>query len=172
MTLLLRFALLPLLAFPSFAQPADPASMQALVSEMRQLRMAVERVASAVTRIQITMQRLQMQEQKVARLSDLTSQVRRDLTRTSSESAQLAEALRSSESRLAHEQDQARRKVLEDQLGAMKGAIERNARNEQLLRAQEAEVAGNLRAEQARLDDLNDRLATVEKALESPGTQR
>ena len=68
--------ILLLAASPLWAQPAenDPRILQTLLSEVQQLRLAVERSTLLGTRTQLAISQLQLQEAKAERLSrELTS---------------------------------------------------------------------------------------------------
>jgi hypothetical protein len=78
-------AFLPALAVtaPAAAQTnSDNATIQSLLAEVRQLRLAVERSLSLTPRMQLLLQRAQVQEQKVARISQ-------QLTRSANRSGHL-----------------------------------------------------------------------------------
>ena len=163
--------LFPLFVASSFAQSGNSdATTQALLNEVRQLRLALERSAVVAPRIQVTLQRIQLQQEQVSRvgrqledLRDRLAQAAFDLNRTAGE-------IKQAESRLAQELDVTRHKAMEDQLRAEKtrldAAREQQAAEEASQRARESELSGRLRTEQAKLDELNDRLNSLERMLE------
>src|SRR6267143_4495216 len=68
------------LAPHSSAQSPDSATIQALVTEIHQLRLAVERTGAATPKVQITLQRLQLQEQRMTWISEQLVEVRKQIT--------------------------------------------------------------------------------------------
>ena len=151
----------------SFAQSQDSASLQALVTEIHQLRLAVERTGAATPKIQITMQRLQLQEQKVTRISEQLSDVRKQIAASSLRNP-FATMFQNIDALVEQEQDATRRKALEEQRRTMNAMLEQQAKMLQDLHTQEAELAATLRLEQAKSDELNDHLAALERALDAP----
>lgn len=151
-----------------FAQSADPTTLQALLTEVHQLRLAIERAASATPRIQITLQRLLVQEQKVERISRELSGIRQGMTNVSGEQARMTQMSQDLETRIAQEQNPSRRNELERQRSDIRAGAERFARMVQQNQAQETELGSSLRLEQARLDELSDRLTALDRSLEAP----
>jgi chromosome segregation ATPase len=148
-----------------FAQSPDSASLQALVTEIHQLRLAVERAGATTPKIQITLQRLQLQEQKMARISGQLADLRKQIAAVSEHNAMFAQNM---DTKIEQEQDVIRRKAREEERRMMNAALEQQVKMLQDLRAQEAELAGTLRTEQAKADELNDHLAALERSLDAP----
>ena len=151
----------------SFAQSQDSASLQALVTEIHQLRLAVERTGAATPKIQITMQRLQLQEQKVMRISDQLAELRKQITAVSGRN-NLVIAVQNLNAQIDQEQDAAHKKALQEQLHGITAMVEEQGRMLQQLRTQEAELAGSLRLEQAKAEELSDHLTALERSLDAP----
>jgi hypothetical protein len=77
MTLMLLAVLsLSATAITQTPSSADAATLQSLLAEVRQLRLAVEKAAVAGPRIQLAMQRLQLQEQRTAHAAAQFDEVR------------------------------------------------------------------------------------------------
>jgi chromosome segregation ATPase len=143
---------------------SDTATIQALLTEVRQLRQALERSAVLAPRMQLAMQRVQTQEQKVARISAQLDAVRRQIGDQSGSTARAAEELALFEQRVSAEMDATRRKQLEDHRAELKMMASRVV--DPALKARESELANSLQAEQAALDDLNQKLNTMEQMLD------
>ena len=152
----------------SSAQSPDSASLQALVAEIHQLRLAVERTGAATPKIHITLLRLQLQEQRVTRISEQLADVRKQIAASSERNPFPSTFLQSLNTKLDQEQDATRKKAIEDQVHQLTAMMEQQTRVLQQLRSQEAELAGNLRLEQAKADELNDHLAALERSLDAP----
>lgn len=171
-----RLALCILAAFHAtsgvtFAQTSD-STIQALLAEVRQLRLALERSAVVAPKIQVTLQRIQLQQDHVSRLSRQLDDFRDQQARSASEVANMTARIKEAEAHSLQEQDPARRKTLEDEIKMTKVHLQAQTEQQRMrevqLQARESELAGRLRTEQARLGELNDRLSVLERMLELP----
>jgi hypothetical protein len=115
-----------------------PDPMTSLLTEVHALRIALEQSATVTPRVQLTLARLNIEEQRIAQLAAQLDQVRRELSVALLESQKLSDLLPelSAESRL-----------------------------EQQLRTRENDAAQALTTEQARWMDLNSRLDELERLL-------
>jgi hypothetical protein len=152
--------------------PADNATLQALLTEVRQLRLALERSASVTPMIQLTLQRIQVQQTEVSRASAQLDALRLQMGRSAEESVHLTAHLKAREAFLAQEQDAAKRKVIEDEIKMIKAGFEQQAEQrgiqETQQRAREGELAGRLYAEQAKMTELTEKLNSLERLLPVP----
>ncbi|MGH9632867.1 MAG: hypothetical protein ACRD7E_31570 [Bryobacteraceae bacterium] len=147
--------------------PRDETTLQALLAEVRQLRLALERSAVTVPRIQVVLQRMQMQQNRVDQMSQRLQDLRSKLGTSASEDAQLAAHVKEEEARLIQEQDPGRRRDLENRIQAVKEELERQSSRGRQQQAQEIELSGQLHVEQAKLDDLARLLTAPEASLAS-----
>jgi chromosome segregation ATPase len=145
--------------------PSDPSPIQALLSEVHQLRLAIERSNTLGPRIQLVVERVKMQQQVVSRLSDQLEGVRRDLEKVQSDQTVAAEHNKMVESEVSQATDPVRRNNLDRELNAFKLEMEQMQKSMEALRGREADLSGRLRSEQATLDGLNDRLNQIERTL-------
>jgi hypothetical protein len=150
------------------AQTSSEATIQALLAEVRQLRLALERSAVMAPKIQVTLQRMQIQQDSVSRASRELEDLRAHLSKSAAEDASLSARIKDAELSAAREQDPGRRRESEADANAMKSLIEQQRIRDSQLRARESEMAGRLQTEQAKLDELNNRLNTLEQMLEAP----
>lgn len=150
------------------AQSSPDATMQALLAEVRQLRLALERSAVVAPKIQMTLQRLQIQQDSVSRASRELDATRSQIAKFAEEQSGIAGEIKQGEQIIAQEQDPIRRKDIEGRVMAMKSVLDQQTMKTSELRGREVELSGRLRAEQAKLDELNDRLNVLERQLESP----
>ena len=150
-------------AAPQAGQAVDP--MTALLAEVHALRMAMEQSATVTPRVQMTLARLNIEEQRIAQLAAQLDQVRRELTATSLESQKLAEQVTEVEKGLQTAPDEKTRRGYEYEQVALKQRMNAQSRLEQQLRARENEAAQLLGAEQSRWADLNARLDELERLL-------
>jgi hypothetical protein len=152
----------------SSAQSPDSPSLQALVTEIHQLRLAVERTGAATPKIHITLLRLQLQEQRVTRISEQLADVRKQIAASSERNPFPSTFIQSLNTKLDQEQDATRKKAIEEQVHQMTAMMEQQGRMLQQMRTQEAELAASLRIEQAKAEELNDHLAALERTLDAP----
>ena len=152
----------PLLALAQQTGTADltpeKATLQALLTEVRQLRLALERSTSVLPRIQLAFQRLQLQQDRVDRLSKQLQDSHTHTAATVDKKAHLATAIQQFESRISQEQDPTRRKGLELEMKGFTVELEQQTLHEQQEQAQEIQVSGQLQTEQAKLTELSDQL--------------
>ena len=152
-------------AASSEASPAQP--LQAISSELRQLRLAIERTNAVNARMQITLQRLQIQQGQVNRISTALESVHGEITRAEREQAQTSSHVSDLESRLEQEPDPARQKQMREELKYFKSVeLEERSHALQDLHSREAEMNASLQNEQAKWNDLQGRLDSLEKSLE------
>lgn len=159
-------ALLAALAAPAQTATPDNATLQALLSEVRQLRRMVERTLTLGPRMQLLLQRAQFQEQKVSRVSQQLDEVRKLIAAETARQNNANERLTKIEQDISSESDAGRRAQLEDMRTGLKMMVGNGP--DQQLRARESELANALAVEQAALTEFNDKLDTLERQLEAP----
>ncbi len=173
MTRLIRLLLISLASAAIAGAQSDASpTLTALLQEVRQLRLAIERTATLAPRMQLLLQRVQLQDGKVSRLSRDLQDVRQTVSQVAADAARMREQLPSFEERARQEQNPMQRTEMESRLRAVKGSLEESAAREQQLRAREAELGSQLRTEQATLDEYQARLDKFEKALDSATSAR
>ena len=163
------FALLIVTAAQTAAQTASPdiQALQALVTEIHQLRLDLQATTIATQRVQIVLYRLQMQTTLVTRAASRLDDARSSLGNHQSEKKNLSARVLQVEESLKSTQNPAERKTMEDGLAQMKPAVERMAADEQRLQSREIDADTQFRAEQAKLADLQDQLDRLDKLLDS-----
>ena len=110
------------------AQNSSDATIQALLAEVRQLRLALERSALVTPKIQVALQRIQIQNDTVARLSREAEESRTITVKVTDEQAELTAELPRAEAMVAEEKDPVKKKDFEEQVRRMKvGLSEKNA---------------------------------------------
>jgi chromosome segregation ATPase len=151
------------------AQTASPdtQALQALVAEIRQLRLDLQATTIATQRVQIVLYRLQTQTALVNRASSRLDDARSSLGNVQSDRKNTAVRLLLMEESIKSTQNPAERKQMEDMLAQMKAAVERMAADEQRLQSRESDAEAQLRTEQAKLGDLQDQLDRLDKLLDS-----
>src|SRR5262249_24554864 len=160
---------LAILSLPLGAQSveAERQTMQALLVEVQQLRFAIERSTLLGTRTQIAMQRMQMQEARASRLSQELDLVQKEISDIQAKAPHSAARVKNLEDGIHQFNDPAQRKAVEAEINREKLLLEQLSAQEQQRRAREAELANQLRAEQSRVNELQDRINQMERALDA-----
>jgi len=138
----------------------------ALLAEVRALRVAMEQMVTVAPRVQLAMGRLQLQEQRVATLVRRQQELHSSVTGTESsvdeqrrmlvQLEQTAQDTSKGPQERGNAEEQA--KAIRAQMGSLETSL-------QQLRADEASVAQELAGEQARWNDINQRLEDLDRAL-------
>jgi chromosome segregation ATPase len=147
------------------AQSAPTDTLSALLLEVRQLRIAMERAATTTPQIQLLGARLGVQSERLAGAARDHDGARRELEEVSGALAQMAVRIPEVESSLAQEQDQNRQRAMAQELPALKEQMTELTAREQRLRLRESELATALSAEENQWADLNRRVDEVERSL-------
>jgi chromosome segregation ATPase len=147
-------------------QSDNTQAMQALVNEVRQLRLAIQRSDLNTYHAQVTLERLRLQQQRVDRLSEKLETVRTKISETKSHQANLKDQIEQMEEAIAKVPDPNRRRELERDLRNWKRGLEQILQQESQAREEEARLTGQLQIEQANLNELNERLDELQKELE------
>jgi chromosome segregation ATPase len=141
-------------------------ALPALLIEVRGLRAAMERIASAGPRVQLALGRVQLQEQRVTTLIRRLDEIRGPLLGAQSTYDRLQQESQRAELALreAHPGGPPLEELKAHQRN-VRGEVTRAAAQLQRVTADEAGVAAELASEQARWTDLNQRLEALEAAL-------
>ena len=147
-------------------EPTRESVMDTLLLEVRALRGAIEQMTSASARIQLAVGRLQIQEQRVSGLLRRLNEVRQSLAaaerRLSEEQARLSrfgEAERTSA-------DAGQRQEFASMAQVQEGVLASASSEVQRLRADEADMASLVSAEQGRWISINDQLEDLDRTLQ------
>ncbi len=140
--------------------------MQALLSEVRQLRQALERSSTVVPRLQLAIARYQMQQERVDRLERDLRSFRLQLASDLSGKEHLATALKQLEDQAAQSQDPMQRKQMEDATKIARAELEQQTVRGDQGRAQEQEMVSQLRAEEAKLSELNEQMNQMDRKVQ------
>jgi chromosome segregation ATPase len=156
-------------AASALAQTTEPdrQTNQALLVEVQQLRRAIERSTLLGTRTQIALQRIQMQEARVTRLSQELDRERKDLAAVQARQTNIAEHAKYLEDRAPQLTDPNARKQVEGELRQVKIEGEQLAAQQLQAQARSAALASQLQGEAGRLTDLQDRVSEMERTLDA-----
>ncbi len=148
--------------------PADPRVLEQLVNEVRQLRLAIERTNSISSRLQITLELIQLQQNQVNRISSQLESLRNQIVKSETDQSQASSNLTNLESRMEQEQNPNTQKMLQSEQKYLKSVLEQKSQIVQDERTREGELASSLKIEQAKLGELQGRLDSLQKLIEPP----
>jgi hypothetical protein len=148
------------------APSTDSQTLQALLTEVRQLRQELQSNSAAAQRTQILFFRLQTQQTAVARASQRVDDARAKLAETQATRKNLEGEAKRAQDSLEHVDNVAERKSQEDMIRYFKRRIEASGEEEQQRLAKQIEVEDLLRIEQAKLDEFQARLDELDKTLQ------
>jgi chromosome segregation ATPase len=150
------------------AQGENEQTIQALLNEVRQLRLSIQRSNLSAYHAQVIIERMRSQQQSVDRLADRLRGIRDQLDHGKMAQSEFQDLLKKIEGRLNLERDPDKRDDLEEQQETFKTRLGSLAQQESRLREVESQLALQLQTEQAKLADLNEQLDALQRELEIP----
>jgi chromosome segregation ATPase len=161
------FALVIVTAAGAQTASPDTQALQALVTEIRQLRQDLQATTIVTQRVQIVLYRLQTQTALVTSAASRLEDARTSLGKAQSEMKRVSGFISVAEEEVKSAQDPAQRKAKEDNLTQIRAYIERVTADEQRLQSREIDAETQHRAEQNKLANLQDQLDRLDKLLDS-----
>jgi len=163
---------LTLLACSGLCQtpPRDSDTTQALLTEVHELRLAIEGMTVASQRVQIALYTLQMQDAAVARAEQA---VEADRSKCASidvdrqHIAQEVQQLENASTSVTAGVEQPVNKDLKERIAETKAHLDIINSQVESCRARESESSSRLQTERSRLTELQDRIGRLDKALEN-----
>jgi hypothetical protein len=157
-------ASLNIAAAPQAAQGPNDV-MASLLSEVHALRVAMERSATATPRLQLTLARLNIEEQRTTQLGAQLEHVRHQISDSAAEIQKTSDDLAEYTRRLQTESSEPLKTAVERERAVLEQQLRHQNADQQQLRVQEAEAAQLFTAEQNRWTLLNARLDELEQLL-------
>jgi chromosome segregation ATPase len=140
--------------------------LKALLDEIRQLRMALQRSNTLNHRLQITVERLRLQQGRVDSVARSLENARSRITDLRSARPQMEEQIKYAEEALTPALEQNRRNEIEREVKEMKARLASWSREEEQLREREAALTSELQGEQNKLNELNSQLENMVRTLD------
>ena len=165
---LISFFLSVCLTARAQAPVSDGPTLQTLLAEVHQLRIALERSTQIAPRIQIAVERLKMQQEQAARVARQLDDARQELEHFRTDQVRIQQRLQFVDNEVTQTADPQKRKDLNDLLANLKQEADRAEKSVQQSQAPEGEWANQLKSERVKLTELNDRLDQMERALNAP----
>jgi hypothetical protein len=160
--------LLLLAAFPCFPQTSDSKTLESLLTEVRELRLAIERSTLLGARTQLAVSQLQLNEAAVARIGQELAAVRTQAP-GSTAVAKTAENVKQLETWLQSPDyaDPRKHQDLEGMIRQRKLDLDQLTAQEQQRAARESELALQLQRAQNDVADARNRITQMEQALDA-----
>jgi len=146
----------------------DKQVLKALLDEVRQLRLTLQRSNALNHRLQITVERLRLQQGRVDSITRSLENLRTRLSDLKNARPQMEEQVRDAEELTARATQQNRREEFEQQIKEMKGRLAALSRDEEQLGEREAALSSELQIEQNKLNELNGQLENMMRQLDGP----
>lgn len=133
--------------------------MKALLSEVHQLRVALQQISVNTYRGRLMVERLRLQQDQVSRIANELKSTRDEIVELKSQQVTVKE-------RLEHvEKQQDKGVVSPEQVNEVRALMAGMMRREQTLTERETQLSGELEQERAALADLNKRLDALERDI-------
>ncbi len=151
-------------------QPEDKEALQALLTEVRMLRQALQtlqRMSIDTYRSQLLVDRIRVNREDVRRLTASLNETRDLIGKTQTTIPQFTDRQKLLETQVQLELDQGKRAQLEFEVKRTKEAIEMYKAQLGPLREREEQLSAQLNSEKSKLDELENRLDLLERGIES-----
>jgi chromosome segregation ATPase len=152
----------------SQTQQKEPDVLQSLLAEVHGLRLEIQAMTVASQRSQIALSSLEMQDAAVARSAQRLDGIRTKCLDLEAGRQHVAADIQRLENHVSTgtPEDNAKIKEVEAVLPQVKIDLEAKTAESQACQAREAEAAGQLQNDQAKLAELQDRLDRLDKTLQ------
>ena len=155
----------------SQAAPNDPQTMQALLTEVRDLRQELRSSLARIQVAQILLSRLQTQQSVVTHASDRLDDARAKLDAAQNRRQHEASEFKRLEDSLSSEENPAQQKMLQDEIVHFKSELDASTAAEQQAQTIENECELQLRSERDKLDAINAQLDEILKIMGTSNEQ-
>src|SRR5713226_4516100 len=155
-------------------KPADSAqgdrdqTLKQLLTEVRELRLAVQRATVSNTRFQMLIERVRVQQAHVDVLSRQLENVHSQVAEMKAAKPQMEQQIKDAEDLLDRTPDPNAHADLESRIKGGKASLSRLAQEDERLRNRETALDTELQAAQAKLNELNGQLDTLMSELKGP----
>ena len=149
------------------AQAQDGQTLQSLLSEVHQLRMALQRGNLSAYRAQIAVERMRLQQDQVLTIRRELEATRTQLLNSKHFHGEMEDRLKDMVNQVNQEPDPSRRSMLERQYRDAKRNFDTQTQWESDMHEKETQLASQQTLEQSKLAELGDRLDALERELET-----
>jgi chromosome segregation ATPase len=176
-SLVIAFAIVCVSSTPTSAQTRNPAAasqddheqtLKQLLTEVRELRLALQRASFSNTRFQMLLERLRVEQTHVDSLRRDLESVRSQLSEFQAMRPRMEQQIKDTEDNLERITDPNAHADFETRLKNMKAEFARFGPEEERLRSREAAMENDFQASQAKLNELNSQLDALMNEMKSP----
>jgi chromosome segregation ATPase len=153
------------------AAPSDSQTLQALLTEVRELRQDLQISLARVENAQILLSRLQIQEVAVTRASQHLDQTRSELAGAQVVQKSEAAQIKHLEDTLSTEGNSEQQKDLQEMINRVQSDLEASTSVEQQRLKTESEAEEQLESEQSKLNKLEAQLDELVRMMGNPSEQ-
>lgn len=150
------------------AREDDKQVLKALLEEVRQLRLALQRSNSVSHRLQITVERLRLQQGRVDTITRNLESLRLRANDLKSARPQIEEQIKYAEEILGRTTEQDRRAEIEVNVKEMKARLASWSREDEQLREREVTLNLELQVEKNKLLELDGQIENMMRQLDQP----
>jgi hypothetical protein len=154
-----------LLTAPFLSAQSGEQTLQLLLQELRQFRQEIRGMSLVSQRIQILLYRVQLQEEATRRATQRHDQANAKVREAERVLAEQTGSLRTLEEKLAALQNPNERASLEHAMQQLKRSVEVWARDKDVYQVAELTAGSDLKVEQGKLSELQQRLDQLEQQL-------
>ena len=153
---------------PESAKGESDQTLKQLLTEVRELRLAVQRATVSNTRFQMLIERVRVQQAHVDALSRQLENVHSQVAEMKAAKPQMEQQIKDAEDLLDRTSDPNAHAELESRIKGGKANLSRLAQEDERLRNREAALETELQARQAKLNELNSQLDSLMSELKGP----
>ena len=155
-------------------KPADSAqgdrdqTLKQLLTEVHELRLAVQRATASNTRFQMLIERVRVQQAHVDALSRQLENVHSQVAEMKAAKPQMEQQIKDAEDLLDRTPDPSAHADLESRIKVVKANLARLTQEDERMRSRETAVDTELQSAQAKLNELNGQLDALMSELKGP----
>lgn len=150
------------------AQGDRDKTLQQLLTEVRELRLAVQRATVNNTRFQMLIERVRIEQARVDAIGRQLENMRAQVADMRASRPQMEQQIKDAEALLDRMSDPIAHAELESRIKAMKGNLARMAPEEERLQSREATLNADLQTAQSKVNELNSQLDALMNELKGP----
>ena len=144
---------------------SEPQLTQALIAEIRNLRIDVQNTATTIQRVQIMMYRLQAQAAILDRAEQRMNEARTNCRNAEQQQKSASLQIEGTESRMRDIKDPSQRNAMEERLLDLKFSAETSKQEAQECQAEQINAENGFRGEQSKMSELQGQLDRLEQEL-------
>ena len=172
----LPVAICGVLCAPTMAQTRNPAiatddheeTLKQLLTEVRELRLALQRAAFSNTRFQMLIERLRIEQSHVDSLRRDLENVRNQLSELKAAKPRMEQEVKDAETRLDQVTDPSAHAEFESRIKALRDNLARVTPEEERLQNRETGLESEFQTSQAKLNELNSQLDALMNEMKAP----